>query len=597
MVFDPEKLSTFPTDPGVYLMKNKEDKILYVGKANNLKQRVKQYFVFHGDGRKIVPYLTSQVEEIDIILVTSEKEALLLENNLIKKHQPKYNALLKDDKSYFSLAINHKHKWPMVRVVRYKGKPPRNQLYFGPYTKGHAAKQTLNLLRRLFPLRQCSDHELASRTRPCILYDIKKCVAPCANKCTENEYETLVNQVVHFLKGHDTEIVKELKKEVKEASAKLEFERADQILKTIHYIEATMETQQVEQLLAGDFDVLGIFREADEVVLTQMVYREGKLIDSYNHPFSHNAQNNDELLTSFLMQHYTDKESLPKKILLPMLLPETQTLSALLNIRLSFPKSPTLTHMAENNARAQFNREKETKDLKEKVLIELEEKCHLTNYPERIECFDNSNISGSEPVSGMVVYIKGERDRQNYRKYRIREAGPSDDYGAMKEVLSRRFKKATPLPDLIIIDGGKGHLNLAKKVLSDNDISTVDLIAVAKEEHKHTKGMTAERVFLLDHEEPLTLKPNSPLLFFLQQVRDEAHRFAITFQKLRRKKQLFASALDEISGIGPVKKKRLLQHFGSLKKILEASPEELQAVKGITQTDVKRLKEWKKGKL
>nr|NGX53650.1 UvrABC system protein C [Chlamydiota bacterium] len=481
MVFDPEKLSTFPTDPGVYLMKNKEDKILYVGKANNLKQRVKQYFVFHGDGRKIVPYLTSQVEEIDIILVTSEKEALLLENNLIKKHQPKYNALLKDDKSYFSLAITHKHKWPMVRVVRYKGKPPRNQLYFGPYTKGHAAKQTLNLLRRLFPLRQCSDHELASRTRPCILYDIKKCVAPCVNKCTEDEYETLVNQVVHLLKGHDTEIVKELKKEVKEASAKLEFERADQILKTIHYIEATMETQQVEQLLAGDFDVLGIFREADEVVLTQMVYREGKLIDSYNHPFSHNAQNNDELLTSFLMQHYTDKESLPKKILLPMLLPETQTLSALLNIRLSFPKSPTLTHMAENNARAQFNREKETKDLKEKVLIELEEKCHLTNYPERIECFDNSNISGSEPVSGMVVYIKGERDRQNYRKYRIREAGPSDDYGAMKEVLSRRFKKATPLPDLIIIHGGKGHLNLAKKVLSDNDISTIERIAGAKE--------------------------------------------------------------------------------------------------------------------
>ena len=204
-------LSHYPTDPGVYLMKNAEGKILYIGKANNLKQRLKQYFAPHGDNRKIIPFLTSQVEEIDVIVVNSEKEALLLENNLIKKHKPKYNALLKDDKTYFSLAINHKHRWPMVRVVRYKGKPPRNQLYFGPYTKGHAARQTLNLIRKLFPLRQCSDNELASRIRPCILYDIKKCVAPCVGKCEEEEYQILVQRTIQLLSGHDSVILKELR--------------------------------------------------------------------------------------------------------------------------------------------------------------------------------------------------------------------------------------------------------------------------------------------------------------------------------------------------------------------------------------------------
>ncbi len=243
MPFDISQLKYFPTAAGVYLMKNKEGKILYIGKAKNLKNRVGQYFVAGRDGRVMVPFLTPRVEEVDTIVVTSEKEALLLENNLIKKHQPKYNALLKDDKSYFSLVINHKHRWPMVRVVRYRGKPKPDNLYFGPFTHGHAARETLELLRSLFPLRQCSDRELVNRSRPCILWDLKRCIAPCVSKCTKEVYDRDVESVIKFLRGHDSAILKEIKAEMEEAASRLQFKKAKQIYKTIQHIETMSEKQ------------------------------------------------------------------------------------------------------------------------------------------------------------------------------------------------------------------------------------------------------------------------------------------------------------------------------------------------------------------
>ncbi len=278
MLFQIDQLKRFPASPGVYLMKNAAGKILYVGKAKNLRSRVKQYFAAGGDRREMVPYLTSQVAEIDTIVVSSEKEALILENNLIKKHRPKYNALLKDDKTYFSLVINHKHLWPMIRVARFKGKPPPGNLYFGPYTHGYAARQTLDLLRSLFPLRQCSDRELASRTRPCILYDMKRCIAPCVEKCTKEEYDSLVKTVVHFLRGKNVGIRKELKAQMEQAVESLQFEKADQIYQTLQYIERTLEKQRVEKAGTADLDVIGIFRQADSEVVAQLFFSEGKLI-------------------------------------------------------------------------------------------------------------------------------------------------------------------------------------------------------------------------------------------------------------------------------------------------------------------------------
>lgn len=589
MGFNTEQLKRFPTSAGVYLMKNGAGKILYIGKAKNLKSRVKQYFAKGGDGREMIPLLIAQIETIDTIVVSSEKEALLLENTLIKKHKPKYNALLKDDKTFFGLTINHKDQWPMLKVARFKGKPPKGELYFGPYTNGHAARQTLELLRELFPLRQCSDRELAARKRPCILYDMKRCIAPCVDKCTKPEYDGLVKQVIDFLKGHDSGIRKTLKSAMKTAIDALEFERAERIHHTLSHIEKTLEQQKVEKAGRGDLDALGLYREGDSVAVAQLLFREGKLIGSNAHHFPHTLQSDESILTSFLLQQYAEQEELPKEIILPHSLPDQNILAELLT-KLSTPKrgdKKALIEMAEANAHAYFEREIDTK---EQTLLAIEENFKLTNYPERIECFDNSNISGSEPVSAMVVFERGEKSPKNYRKYKIKTASASDDYGAMEEVLIRRFKNTETLPDLLLIDGGKGHLNLALRVLSRLDISTVDVIGVAKEEGRHDRGMTAEQIYLPGEREPHILKANSPILFLLQQIRDEAHRFAITYQRVRRKKKSLGSALDTLPGIGPIKKQRLLKHFGSLKRILAASEEEWLEVKGITKRDVETLK-------
>jgi excinuclease ABC subunit C len=600
MPFNILELKNFPTLPGVYLMKDREGKVLYVGKAKNLRSRVKQYFTVHGDGREMVPFLTPQVETIDTLVVTSEKEALILENNLIKQHRPKYNALLKDDKSFFSLMINHKHPWPMIRVVRFKGKPPPGYLYFGPYAHGHAARQTLELLNHLFPIRECSDRELASRTRPCILYDMKRCIAPCVAKCTKEEYDRLVKQVIHFLRGHDSAVLKELKTEMEVAIDKLEFEHAQRLHYTIQYIEKTLEKQKVEKAGLADLDVIGIYRESDRVALTQLIFREGKLMSSNDRFFTHNAQSDTELLSSFIVQSYTEQEWLPHEIILHTLPPEHETLTQLISQdkkRSAVILSPkrgnkkALLEMAVVNAKAQFFRKREDEHQTEQLLVSLEETLKLLNYPAKIECFDNSNISGTEPVSAMVVYLEGKKETRLYRKFAIRTAF-SDDYGALREVLQRRYKRAKDednLPNLIIIDGGKGHLNIAQSVLSELDISTVDLIAIAKEEGRHDKGLTLERIFLTEKTEPLVFKPNSSLLFFLQRIRDEAHRFAITYQRQKRGKKSLSSQLDTLPGIGPIKKERLLKHFGSVKRILAAGPEDWRQVQGINKKDLETL--------
>ncbi len=579
-------------------MKNDKEKVLYVGKAKNLKSRIKQYFS-RTDTREMIPFLLADVAAIDTIVVFSEKEALLLENTLIKKHQPKYNVVLKDDKSYFSLMINHKHRWPMLRLVRFKGKPPSDALYFGPYTRGLAAKETLELLRRLFPMRQCSDRELVQRKRPCILYDMKRCLAPCVGKCTHEEYEHLVKQAIDFLRGHDTPLLKELYKAMEKAAEALQFEKAEAILHTIRNIEATLEKQKVVDG-GADFDVLGIYREADRVALTQLFFREGKLIGSHDHLFTHTIEEDHEVVSSFLLQEYGEKQDLPKKVMLPLELDEQETLTELLKFELVNPKrgeKKELLEMARKNAEAKFHKEKEEENKTEKILIQMEEEFHLINYPERIECFDNSNLSGSEPVSVMVVFENGQKDKKSYRKYKITPKLASDDYAALTEVLTRRYKRAKEednLPDLLLIDGGRGHLNCALEALSKIDVSTVDVISIAKEESKHTRGMTAERIFLPSEKEPLALKTNSPLLFFLQKIRDEAHRFAITFQRARRGKKTLSSSLDTLPGIGPIKRKRLLTHFGSVKKILESTPEELQKIPGITKKDIETIQKMSK---
>jgi excinuclease ABC subunit C len=470
---DLAQIDLFPTQPGVYIMRDRNGRVLYVGKAKNLRQRVKQYFALGRDGRPMVPYLVVKVASIDTIIVSSEKEALLLENNLIKNYQPSYNALLKDDKTYVSLKITTQHPWPMVLLVRYKGRPPNDGLYFGPYTSAVAARNTFDLLNKLFPLRQCSDQELARRTRPCILYQMKRCVAPCVGLCTKEEYHQLVQNVIQFLRGQDKELIRALYAEMEQAAAALEFERAEEILKVVRSIEVTLEKQNVDKVVGNDTDVWAVFRQAEEVILTLMAYRHGKLVASENHSFSGIAQDDQELLHSFLLQHYQMMEQVPHEILVPIPLPDATALEEILaaiserNVSVHCPQRGEkcrLVEMAYANAESAFRRSKDERAIREKTLLEMQDKLRLTRYPKRIECFDNSHLSGSQAVSALVTFVEGEKETKGYRTYRLRDVKEGDDYGAMREVLIRRYGKAKEenhLPDLLIIDGGKAHLNVA----------------------------------------------------------------------------------------------------------------------------------------
>jgi excinuclease ABC subunit C len=600
MLFDVKKLDSFPQKPGVYVMKDENGHVLYVGKAKNLRQRVKQYFGSSSDGREMIPYLITKVATIEFIIVSTEKEALLLENTLIKQNQPKYNAFLKDDKTYIALKVT-KHKWPMVQLVRYRGKPKADGTYFGPYTSAFSARQTLDLIQKIFPLRQCSDQELIRRTRPCILYDMKRCIAPCVNKCTEEEYSTLVRETIQFLRGQDQDVLKTLYLQMERAAEQLDFEKAQGLLETIKSIERTIETQHVDKPLGEDTDVLAIFREGYEVVLSQMIYRTGKLVGVRNYSFSNIAEDDSELLESFIMQQYPSKSEIPHEILIPIALEYAKELAEIISTNqkrtpdILTPQRGSkriMQKMAYENAKEYFTQSKNKQSITEKTLLEMQEHLKLQHYPEHIECIDNSNLSGSEAVSALIAFTLGEKNKSRYRKYKIKTAMAYDDYAAMREVLFRRYSKAkeeSNLPDLVIIDGGKGHLNAAYDVFRELNIITVDLISLVKEEGRHDKGMTAERVFITTQETPITFKSNSPVLFMLQKIRDEAHRFAITFQRHRRNKQSMSSVLDTITGIGPVKRKTLLKHFGSVRALRDATIDQLREVKGISEANAKSI--------
>ena len=595
---DTVKLDHLPTQPGVYLMKSQNGEILYVGKAKNLRQRIKQYFVSGGDGRTMIPFLIAQVAHVDTVILSSEKEALLYESTLIKKHQPKYNALFKDDKSYIAIKVT-KHQWPMLQLVRYRGQPKPDGLYFGPYTSAHSAREMLDVLQRMIPMRECSDQELARRTRPCILYDMKRCVAPCVEKCTKEQYDALVKQAIQFLRGQSQEILKIFYERMKTASDALDFEKAADIHRTIQSIEKTQEPQHVDKPLGIDADVLGIFREGEEVWLAQLIFKSGRLGDVHHYSFSNIAEDDEELLISFLMQHYDHLHPPPREIILPIQITDQQALAEVLGTSVAYKvdiivpqrgEKKHLVEMAISNAVSAFKRGKDQEAIREKALLEMQERFHLNKYPRRIECVDNSHLGGSEPVSAIVAFTDGVKDKKFYRTYKMRSAAFSDDYSALREVLLRHFKReGVDFPDLLIIDGGKGHLNIALQVFQELNIITVDVISVAKEEARHDKGMTAERIFLSQSKDPIQLKRNSQILFFIQRIRDEAHRFVINFQKKRRTKVTFKTVLDDIPGIGPIKRNRLLRHFGSLKKIQEATPEALAEAPTISKVNANAI--------
>lgn len=597
MPFDVKLIELLSKEAGVYLMKSASGDVLYVGKANNLKRRVKQYFSLSSDTRPMIPFLISQVETIETIIVSSEKEALLLENTLIKEYQPHYNALLKDDKSYIALKMDLSKEWPLVELVRYRGTSKESGLFFGPFTSAHKARETLDFIQRVFPLRQCSDQEFLRRTRPCILYDMKRCIAPCVGRCTKEEYDTVAKNVVKFLRGQDREILDDLKKKMKEASEQLEFEKAQTLLNQIRAIEKTLEEQHVDKPFGEDTDAIGLFRKGDQVSIANLVWKHGRFLGLKSYFFSENVQEEEEILSSFLMQHYLQQEVLPDEIVLPFPIHDLKIIEELLyekqkrKVKIFTPKRGAKTRflkMAMKNAEEGLHRTQDETASLEASLLNLQETLNLKRYPERIDCIDHSHLGGKDSVSAAVVFFQGKKASNLYRRYIIKTAASHDDYGAIREVLFRRYQKAKEeqsLPDLLIIDGGRGHLNVALSVFSELNIINVDIIGLAKEEGRHDRGLSLEKVFLSESLQPVILKRNSSTLFLLQRIRDEAHRFALSFQTKKRLKSTLHSILEEIPGIGPKKRVKLIRHFGSLKNIQAATVEELKKVKGISRKD------------
>lgn len=595
-MFEPKNLDKYPTKTGVYLMKDPSSQVIYIGKANNLRNRLKQYFIKGRDTRAMVGLLTTQVEKIDTIIVDTEKEALILENNLIKKYKPKYNILLKDDKTYVSLVVTNE-KWPIIKLVRKKSKEGKKDKYFGPFTNAKAARQTLDLILKLFPIRQCSDNVFKNRTRPCILYEIKKCLGPCTNRCTEEEYRQMIDYASSLLKGKNKEVLKDLQEKMQEASENLEYEKAQKYLEMINQINHVLQIQHVENLSAKDCDALGIFQDRSTTVISKLIFREGRLIGSGHFSFTETAQDLSSILESFLLQEYQKKQYIPTDILIPIDLKNKNILSEIFQsfsskkTNIVFPKKGeklSLVNMACKNAEEMLKREKDTYQVREKLLLNLQSELKLTRFPRHIECFDTSHISETNRVASLVTYINGKEDKSKMKLFIIKTKEQGDT-AALEEILLRHLSKADKYCDLLIVDGGKAQLNVALKVLKLLNIASIDVIGLAKQGARHDKGLTKEQVFIPFEKDPVIIDPASPLLFILQEIRDEAHRKAISFHRKKRGKLISKSLLEDIEGIGPLKKKALLKHFKSIEKIKNATEEELEELKMLSKKDVENI--------
>lgn len=601
MPFDAKNLANYPRRPGVYVMRSKSGVVLYVGKAKNIRARLSQYFQKGGDGRAMIPFLISKVTAIETIVTTDEKEALVLENNLIKKHRPRYNILLRDDKSYLCLAIDMNHPWPTVKIKRaYKTKKKKKERLFGPYPNPFSARAALHEIYRYFRLRQCSDRELQSRKRPCILYDMGRCPAPCTGRISSDAYREKVDRAAAFLSGERSDLTRHLKEEMHLASERLEFEKAAEILSQIKDLEKVRSNKSfVDNTTLGNCDVIGTFRLGDTLCLTTLIVRSGKLIGSEEEMAEEIAGEVSEVSELYAMQRLLSSFDPPDEIIARGFTSPSKVLEAWAyettgrHIKITAPKrgiKARMLSLAEENAEANTSKRIEESKRAEITALALAEKLGISP-PGHIECIDQSHLSGQGMVSAIVAYKNGQKHKPGYRKFSLRDTSPGDDVGGLKEALRRHYQKVSPnqLPDLLIVDGGQAQANAAASVLTDLGISTIEVIGLAKEQSRHDKGLSQEVVFLPDSPTPITLDAKSEALFFLQNIRDEAHRFVITFQKKKRSQGLVKSVLDDIEGIGPKKKAALLRHFGSIAVLKEASLEEIAGVRGISQKDAERI--------
>jgi len=594
-----QKIDRLPTNPGVYLFKDKRGTILYVGKAGNIKHRVSSYFrkLTEKDAKTLA--LLERVVDIDTIVTDTEKEASILENNLIKEHHPRYNVKLRDDKNYPCLRLSIEEEYPTLSIVR-RIKKDRS-IYFGPYPSSTSLKETLKLIRRLFPIRTCLEAKFSNRLRPCINYEIGRCLGPCCGKIDPFQYREIVQQVKLFLEGKNKDLIETLEKRMEEESEELHFERAAKIRDQIEHIKKVVEKQKMVSRDFLDQDVIGFHRQDHTVIIYPLFVRGGKLLGGKGFTFPSTGLPDEEVLSSFLRQYYREGKFIPKQILISKSIPEQilteQWLTELKGekIQILVPikgEKKQLLKMACENAEKFILAETEVEKDQEKLLEALREQLYLRKTPRRIEAFDISNLQGGYAVGSMVTFEDGKPAKDRYRHFRIKTVEGSDDYGMMYEVLFRRYTKAVKeddLPDLVLLDGGRGQLNVAQEVFKELQIKEVDLLSLAKERGTGKPQLfrfekTGEKIFHPQYKEPLSLRRHSFLLHLLDRIRDEAHRFAITYHKKVRSKETIKSKLGEIPGIGRVRQKELLRYFGSAEKIMRASLEDLAKAPKMNET-------------
>lgn len=595
---DPEKIAHLPKSPGVYLMKGQDGTILYVGKARNLRNRVRNYFGPSTDSRYQVQFLMSRVADLEVIVTDTEKEALILENTLIKKHRPRYNINLRDDKTYFSLRIDLREEFPRLIVVR---KVVRDGArYFGPYSSGAAARDVLNQLHRIFPLRRYPLETCRRRHRPCLFHEIGQCSAPCHGAISPADYAALAEGAALFLEGKRRDVVTMLRQKMGEAAGEERYEEAARYRDLLRSVEVTLEKQKMV-LAEGDYDVLGFCRSGQTLDLALLFVRGGSVTGGRNYSLSWEMDDR-EGIESFLGEYYGGDVYVPLHLLLPLPV-EGTGLEELLSdkrgrkVTVAVPDRGTkaeLVRLACRNAEAAAQERERGEKRYEEILEELRSRLHLPAPPNRIECYDISNIQGREAVGSRVVFTGGEPDKGEYRHYRIRSVAGSDDFAMMREVLSRRFAGDDPLPDLIVVDGGIGQLNILTAVLRELEVTGVSAAGLAKSRVERDAQSAQivrsdERVFLPGRKNPVVLRQNSPPLLLLARIRDEAHRFAITHHRKLRSRGTVGSALDEISGVGEKRRRELLKHFGSLRRIKEATVAELASLPGISPTLAERI--------
>ena len=600
-----QRAAALPREPGVYLFKDGRGRVLYVGKARDLRARVRQYLTGQ-DERLMVPYLVASARDLDATVVQTNKEALILENALIKKHRPRYNVKLVDDASFLHLRIDTRGAWPRYRLVRHIDDTQAR--HFGPFTSASRARATLEFLNRRFPLRTCTDRELRTRKRPCLLHQMGRCLAPCVDLCTRDQYKEVVDESLLFLEGRNAELSKRLRVRMEDAAEALEFEEAARLRDLLAAIEATIERQSVMDRKLGDRDVWGIVAEGSRGSIALIPVRQGLMQQAITWAFDTVPDELGETLSSLVNTWYDGRAELPPEVLLAVCPPDLTALSDVLaerrgtKVALRVPQrgdKKRLVEIATENARSALARAEAGATERDQALQEIRRACQLARAPRRMECFDNSNIQGSDPVAAMAVFVDGQPARGEYRRYRVKTVVGSDDYASMTEILTRRLTRGLQegtLPDLIVVDGGKGQLNVARAVFADLGIAeqrqqaagisgqqpVVGLVGLAKPRTEHRRGdrEAADKIVLPGVKNLVRLSASSRGLRMLQALRDETHNTAVQYHRKVRRRRTLRSALDQLPGVGVGRRKALLKHFGSMAAIQAASAEELAAVPG-----------------